>query len=128
MASEEPRCQAETKAGQPCRNRPAKGTDRCRAHALSQDLSEPTDMGPNEAALSRTLGSFGQMEDADAARWQMLRSLARAVDTAPTRAALWTEYREALSDLMKEARDADSSLEQALEALRSAASVGDSKD
>lgn len=121
-----PRCQGLTKAGKPCRNRPTPGTDRCKRHA--EVAEEPDNRGPNERALMTTLAAFGHPEDADAARWQMLRSLAAGVDAAPTRAALWAEYREALSELMKDAANADRSLEDAVAALSRASEVGDTEN
>lgn len=142
------RCKGRTKAGKRCRNKPADGSGRCRIHqkgaqvlslvaggkatgrattekpgrAATDDAHVP---GPNEQALVRTLTAMGREEDADAARFQMLRSLAIAVDLQPTRAALWKEYREAINDLMKEAGDADDKLTKAVEALRAASEVGD---
>lgn len=117
------RCKGRTKAGKRCQNRPAEGSDRCRRHAVVDEEDEK--QGPNEKALMRTLRAMGREEDIDAARYQMLRSLAKGVDLAPTRAALWAEYRAAISDLMKDADDADEKLAAAVEALRSAAEVGD---
>lgn len=84
--------------------------------------------GPNEQALEATLQVMGREEDVDAARFQMLRSLAKAVDCDPTKAALWKEYREALTDLMRDADDADKGLEEALDALRSASEMGNAKN
>ena len=120
------RCKAKTKAWKRCRNRSVPGPDWCCRHAPAQE--DETKMGPNERALVKTLDAMGQEEDTDAARWQMLRSLAKAVDLAPTRAALWAEYREALSELKKDAADADSSLDVAIEALRSASALGHTKN
>lgn len=88
--------------------------------------------GPNEAAITKTLEAMGKPAPSEEARFQMLRSLARAVDAAPFKAALWTEYREALSDLKNDLADGDKSLDEAVEALRvaarSAAKVGDPKN
>lgn len=93
----------------------------------SKGHDDEPEMGPNETALVETLRSLGEATAADAALWQMLRSLARAVDTAPAKAAIWKEYREALTHFLKETDDADDSLEKATEALRSASEVGHSK-
>jgi len=93
---------------------------------------EEPEKGPNEVAIEKTLEAMGQPAPADAARFQMLRSLARAVDSAPFKAALWTEYREALSDLKTDLQDGDKGLEEAVAALKEAArgapSVGNAKD
>ena len=80
--------------------------------------------GPNEKALHKTLAALGHPMDSDAARYQLLRSLAAAVDLRPDRAGLWSEYREALADLTKDTNDADRSLDEAREALDRAAKVG----
>lgn len=125
MAAEQARCWAKTKAGKPCRSRPIKGTGRCRTHALPDEQADDPSWGDNERALMRTLRALGPPSDEEAARRTMLQTLARAIDSAPTKAALWKEYREALSDLMKEASDDDRSLKEAIAALDSAAKVGD---
>lgn len=135
-------CRAQTKARKRCRNRATEGSDRCRRHAeatvpvaLASPSSQKADdappeqeFGPNETALLKTLEALGREEPIDAARHQMLRSLAAAVDSKPERAALWEQYREALTDLMKDVKDGDSGLAAAIEALRSAAEVGDPAD
>jgi hypothetical protein len=61
--------------------------------------------GPNERALKRALRVL-VLTDADVARKELALSLARAVDADPCldcgagrNAALWKEYRAALSDL-----------------------------
>lgn len=124
-------CAARTKSGDPCRNRVFELSDLCRVHlkqrtaALESDLGGITQPGPNERSILQTLEVFGPEEAIDAARYQMLRSLARAVDANPDKASLWSEYREALSELMKDANDADSSLDEAFQALRSAPEVVD---
>jgi hypothetical protein len=48
----------------------------------------------------------------------MLVSLAAAVDKNPTKAALWSSYREALAELMKDSEVADRELDEAEKALR----------
>ena len=52
--------------------------------------------GPNRAAAEVTLASF----DGPAVVAQLVRSLADAVDSEPTNASLWREYRAAVSDLV----------------------------
>lgn len=122
-------CGASTKTGKKCRNGPGCGVhQKGKVLTLVTGGSSPAtdppindEMGANEKALVTTLHALGEETAADGARYQMLRSLAKAVDGAPTKAALWKEYREALNDFKKDAADAaDKSLERALEALRSA--------
>lgn len=125
------RCRARTKARKRCKNR-AVADNRCRRHAptgrapksVAPDTAEREDdlRGPNEQALAKTLGALGPTQDIDAARVEMLRSLARTVDQMPGRASLWTAYSDALKELTDD--DGDSALEQAFEALRRAAEVG----
>lgn len=120
------RCKALARNGKRCGNKATPGTAYCWRHA--EEATDAEEWGPNRQAVERTLLSFGRLEDPDAARWQMLRSLASAVDDNPHRAALWTEYREALSELKKDSDNGDRSLEEAFEALRGAAEVGNTKD
>lgn len=57
---------------------------------------------PNLKALNRTLRireDMRQIEEIDAAKIMLLRSLARAVDVYPDNAALWKQYRDALKEL-----------------------------
>jgi hypothetical protein len=110
-------CTGLTKAGTQCRRKAAPNTDRCRSHFADGPESET--LGANERAVLRTLRSLGRTEDEHAAQFQMLRSLAAAVDATPTRAALWNAYREALSDLEKDLPAGDNDLEKAKDALRS---------
>jgi hypothetical protein len=54
----------------------------------------------NVAALEQTLKAMSDfLSPADAASVQAARTLAAAVDGAPTHASLWREYREALGVL-----------------------------
>lgn len=106
--------------GQQCR-RPAG----LASHMRSKHPPEPTDV--NTAALSRTLDALraaGRLEPIDAARVQMLRSLAAAVDERPYSDRLWREYREALSEVLDADDAADDSLAEAVAAIRGAAKVG----
>ncbi|MGH2711383.1 MAG: hypothetical protein ACRDH9_09300 [Actinomycetota bacterium] len=80
----------------------------------------------NRAAIEQTLRAIPG-EAIDAARVQMLRSLAAAVDTDPTNAQLWKQYREALADLLREDSSVDGDLHAALEAIRGAAQMGDTQ-
>jgi hypothetical protein len=72
----------------------------------------------NAARLEVTLGALkelGRLENVDAARVQMLRSIARALDADPGNAALWRQYREALEELT--ADDSSGSLDDEIEDL-----------
>lgn len=130
----ETKCKGRTKAKKRCRNKAIGDSERCGLHQkrakVLQLVPPPTsptsneskehEPGPNERALVRTLSAMGHESDLDAARFQMLRSLAVAVDLSPTTASLWKEYREAIADLMKDADDANDSLKRALDALKEA--------
>lgn len=86
-------------------------------------------MGNNVSELGRTIAQLrelGRLEKIDAARVQMVRTMARALDENPQNAALWRQYREALSDVLEADDDADSSLAAALAQIRGATEVGDS--
>lgn len=84
-------------------------------------MAKPT----NLSALNRTLRVLKDRWGPEhAAELQMLRSLAAAVDTAPTRAALWEQYRAALKDLFRD-DDGDGELDRFLADLQRGASLGD---
>lgn len=51
---------------------------------------------------------MGRIEEVDAARVQMLRSMAEALDSKPYNSQMWKEYREALWELTADGDDADS--------------------
>jgi hypothetical protein len=75
-------------------------------------------MGNNASELGRTLAELarmGRLERVDAARLQMARSMARAVDENPQNAALWRQYREVVKELVTD--DSDSSVADALAAV-----------
>lgn len=75
-------------------------------------------MGTNASELGRTLThlrELGRLEKVDAARVQMLRSMARALDEQPQNAALWREYRAVLKELV--ADDSGSAVNEALAGL-----------
>jgi hypothetical protein len=74
--------------------------------------------GTNATALNRTLAQLqemGRLEEIDAARVQMLRTMAATLDEEPARAALWKEYRAALKELM--ADDSSSTVDDAIAGL-----------
>ena len=79
--------------------------------------------GRNLRALNRTLKTVGGFGDQDAAALELVRSLARAVDGSPGRAALWEQYRAALKELL--ADDRGDEFEKLLPSLNSGAAVGD---
>lgn len=85
---------------------------------------DTVDGGSNRKAVEALLKKLPK-DALDPARTQMLRSLATAVDTEPTNAQLWKQYRDALSDATEDDPDADSDLNEALAKIRGAASVGD---
>jgi hypothetical protein len=77
-----------------------------------------SDESTNSAALDTTLQQLkdlGRLEEIDAARVQMLRTMAATLDEEPARAALWKEYRASLKELM--ADDSSSGLDDALAGL-----------
>jgi hypothetical protein len=74
-----------------------------------------TNSGQVEQTL-KELRRLGRLERIDAAAVQMLRSMARALDQDPGRAALWREYREALRELTAH-DDADGSFDEAVAGL-----------
>lgn len=60
-------------------------------------------MGDNASELGKTIAQLrrmGRVEPVDAARLQMLRTIARALDADPHNAALWRQYREGLNELV----------------------------
>jgi hypothetical protein len=65
-------------------------------------------MGPNREAVEKTLKALeGRLEDADAARIQMLRSMADSLDKRPFNSQMWKEYRTALEGLIAGEHDDD---------------------
>lgn len=76
------------------------------------------EVSTNAAALEKTLAQLrdlGRLEQIDAARVAMIRSMASALDEEPFRASLWKEYRAALRELM--ADDSSSTVDDALAGL-----------
>lgn len=77
----------------------------------------------NVEAMEATVGELerlGRVEAIDAARVQVLRSLALAVDERPHSPGLWSEYRAALSEVLEADDDVDDSLEAELKKIRGA--------
>lgn len=82
----------------------------------------------NAEALEKTLTCLAatrKVEDVDAAAAQALRSMAAALDADPTKAALWREYLDALSEVRRADDDADAGLADALKEIGSASPMGD---
>jgi len=82
--------------------------------------------GANRRALEATLAELRRAEElrsVDAARVQLVRSLADAVDEDHTNAQLWRTYREALGGLVKEDDNTDS-FTKLLAEINSRAPVG----
>ena len=71
------------------------------------------------------LKGLGRIEDIDAARVQVVRSLAEHVDRFPKNAQLWRVYRDAIEDLLSQDDRANDDLEKALAAIRSASPICD---
>lgn len=86
--------------------------------------------GENAKALETTLAALKEsdrIKPVDAANVQLLRSMARALDQGPANAALWRLYREALAELLgAEESGRDGGVFAAIQAIQSAAEVGDS--
>ncbi len=89
----------------------------------------------NTAALTLTLEALlelGRINQIDLAQVQTMKSLAHYLDVeceecGATRgdAAMWRQYREALSDFLGDDNQSDSVIETALKAFNSATPVGD---
>lgn len=82
----------------------------------------------NAAALERTLKRLrhaGHVEDGiDDADVQALRSMAAALDEDPSNAALWRQYRDALTGVKRRDEHANSDLDDALAEIDGAAEMG----
>lgn len=82
----------------------------------------------NVVAIEKTIAALeelGRIEPVDAARVQLLRSLAKAVDDDPLNGSLWRHYHSAIDDLMKADDDADDALAAAVAEIRGSTQVGD---
>lgn len=96
--------------------------------ATHRRAKHPENERTNVAAVERTIEALheaGRIEPVDAARIQLLRSLAKAVDEDPLNGSLWRQYFAALDSLMKADDAADDGLAAAVAALRGAAPLGD---
>lgn len=96
--------------------------------AAHRRQKHPETGGPNRRAVERMLVALrfdGRLSSDDAAREQLVRSLADELDRGEANAALWKVYREAINDMTRQDDAPSSSFEQTLAQIRSAASLGD---
>lgn len=77
--------------------------------------------GANRKAIDKLLDSLET--EPDLATEQAARSIADALDTDPTNAAMWKCYREVVADLTR-GEDAGDETEAEIEAIRGTAKVG----
>lgn len=82
--------------------------------------------GANKNALERTLRCLPK-DEADAARVELARSLADAVDRYPKNAQLWRVYRDAIESLYAHDDVANDDLQKALAEIAGAAPVRNPK-
>lgn len=71
----------------------------------STDFTSFSTDGPNRQALETTIEQLrdeGRLADVDAARIQIARGLASAVDAQPDNPVIWREYRQAEKSLREE--------------------------
>lgn len=82
----------------------------------------------NAAALEATLNRLadaGHIEEGiDDASVQALRSMARALDDDPSKAALWREYRDTLAEVRRRDDNAIDDLKDAIAEIDGAAEMG----
>lgn len=82
--------------------------------------------GPNRVGIERAISALvtrGVFDESDAARLALVRSLADAVDSDPTNASLWREYRAAEASLRETDDTSTDEFTQLLAAL--SAEMGD---
>lgn len=88
------------------------------------------DIGANRQAVEETLqalSELGRLEDVDAARVQMLRSMADALDLNPFNSQMWHEFGEAIEGLTADGSDDDDEIQKLLDAMSSPVSDSDQK-
>lgn len=69
---------------------------------------DPPASGENRLAAERTLAELeriGRLEAVDAARVQMIRSMADSLDARPNNSQMWHEYRETVEGLIASGDD-----------------------
>lgn len=74
----------------------------------STKTAGPAESGEVRAALEETitvLKTMGRIEPIDAARIQILRSMADSLDVKPWNSQMWHEYRDALEAVMADGDD-----------------------
>ena len=70
--------------------------------------ADPPASGENRLAAERTLAELeriGRLEAVDAARVQMIRSMADSLDARPNNSQMWHEYRETVEGLISSGDD-----------------------
>ncbi len=90
--------------------------------------AKKTQYGRNRSAIDLTITALerlGRLEDTDAAKVATARALADAVDSDPTNASLWREYRAAEQSLRESHDTTADEFAQLLAAL--SAEVGDTE-
>jgi len=91
--------------------RPTSGRPARRATAAASRGSpsaDPPGSGENRRAIERTLAELeriGRVEAVDAARVQMVRSMADSLDARPNNSQMWHEYRETVEGLIASGDD-----------------------
>lgn len=88
--------------------------------------AHPDTGGENRKALERTLVCLrrqGWIEPVDAARVQMVRGMADALDFDAQNAQLWKVYRDTLGELLRQDEHADDALTKALAEINGTAPV-----
>lgn len=88
------------------------------------DQDETPEPATNAEALERTIRALDLDEDRESARIQALRSMARALDSNPSKAMLWQQYREGLEGVLSDNEDEDDVVRDAREKIRGAAPLG----
>lgn len=86
--------------------------------------------GPNRLACEEMLAVLdgeGRIEDHDAARLQMLRSLADQLDADPSNAQMWKVYRDTVDDLVGADDDSDT-FTTLLQEINSCTPLGDAPE
>lgn len=82
----------------------------------------PLASGDNRRAVEATLAELermGRLETTDAARVQMLRSMADALDRKPWNSQMWKVYGEALGELTASGDDDDEAIQAVIDELQS---------
>ena len=78
-------------------------------------------------AMIVDMENMGRLDPIDAARVQVVRSIADQLDCDPSNAAMWRTYLESVTDLMGPDEDGDD-IETLIAQINSRAPVGDTKE